>query len=295
MPDAMTFLLQLLADSNPTSFADTVDFSAWSHTELLQEEEQGIGAFGIFTIALVVLLAGCFFFMSWISSRYWERGIYPPFLRFRRINYYEAVINLSVNVIRCDLDNLSEKRSRLRQFVSIKFPDISGGITTSYRSAEKAPVSTQSISVWLKKHLHSDKEKTELLEFLFALAVTDGTLGKREHAILLAFAQHIGLDTAILNRLVETQRRDRAERLFDEQQRNRENRAPTYKATASEKARIVLGLPPGFTQEELKKAYRSLVKQFHPDKQVEVPEEEKLRMAERFIDVQEAYEQLTES
>jgi len=55
----------------------------------------------------------------------------------------------------------------------------------------------------------------------------------------------------------------------------------------------VLGLQPGASQEEIKRAYRKLALQFHPDKMAHLGEEFQALAEKRFKEIQEAYRQLT--
>jgi curved DNA-binding protein CbpA len=50
---------------------------------------------------------------------------------------------------------------------------------------------------------------------------------------------------------------------------------------------VMLGLPPGATKKQIKKAYRRLAMRFHPDKNPNDPEAEK-----KFKQIQSAYERL---
>lgn len=289
-----TFFFRWLADIDSAAYLDSVSdaHAWWNYSVMPVEEKDEFDGLSVVVIAVIALLVISFFLLSWLNSRYWDRGIFPPFLRFKRSNYYEAVIHVSVNMLRCDSDNVQEKHAQLQHYVRTKFPDIPGGIADSYRSALSMPVSTKSVAAWLGKHLRSDLEKTELLEFLFGLAITDGTLGKKEHAVLLAFTQHIGLNAAIFAKLVDEHQRSRAERLFDEQEQHRKQQTGSKTTYSHEKARAVLGLASGFTQSDLKKAYRQLAKRFHPDRYMHASDEEKQQVSERFIELQEAYEYL---
>jgi len=56
----------------------------------------------------------------------------------------------------------------------------------------------------------------------------------------------------------------------------------------------VLGVPSGAKEEEIRKSYKALVKQYHPDKVVTSSEEEKREVQEKFVQIQQAYERLSE-
>lgn len=52
----------------------------------------------------------------------------------------------------------------------------------------------------------------------------------------------------------------------------------------------VLGVDPGATDEEIKKAYRALSRKYHPDANINNPN--KVQAEEKFKEVQQAYEQI---
>jgi len=66
---------------------------------------------------------------------------------------------------------------------------------------------------------------------------------------------------------------------------------------AGPEAYAVLGLKPEATVDEVKKAYRALVRQHHPDAQTHLADgsPEKKKAAERFLQVQQAYERIRQA
>lgn len=59
-----------------------------------------------------------------------------------------------------------------------------------------------------------------------------------------------------------------------------------------ERSRLVLGVEQNVTLKELKLRYRELAKEWHPDRNRDVPEGKKARVQERFMEIKEAYENL---
>ena len=59
-----------------------------------------------------------------------------------------------------------------------------------------------------------------------------------------------------------------------------------------ERSRLILGLERNATMKELKAKYRELVKKWHPDHHFFVSEEDKVHVKKKFIEIQEAYENL---
>lgn len=79
----------------------------------------------------------------------------------------------------------------------------------------------------------------------------------------------------------------------DSYHRNSSSGQRASSPSASHEHYEVLGLKPGATQDEIKKRYRELVKQLHPDKVAHVGGEIEKIVTERFQRVQAAYEALT--
>jgi DnaJ-class molecular chaperone len=55
----------------------------------------------------------------------------------------------------------------------------------------------------------------------------------------------------------------------------------------------LLGIEPGASAEEIKQAYRTLVKMTHPDRFAHESEEVRKQMTKKFQEIQQAYENLT--
>jgi DnaJ-class molecular chaperone len=83
--------------------------------------------------------------------------------------------------------------------------------------------------------------------------------------------------------------------VFEQQFRPEEKRASWHSdaESAREKNLHVLGLDETASPEEVRSAYRSLVKIYHPDRFANEPSDVQRTATEKFRKIQEAYEQLT--
>ena len=128
------------------------------------------------------------------------------------------------------------------------------------------------------------------VEIQLQIAVADGPLNDIEEAMLLRMCKRIDVSKSIYNRI----KRRVNERKFGENSMNH-NAAirPMSLADAGE----ILGISRWTNKEEVKKAYRRLLSQFHPDKMVargctpQEVEQATLRMQE----VKRAYEIMTKA
>jgi DnaJ like chaperone protein len=110
--------------------------------------------------------------------------------------------------------------------------------------------------------------RLQLLHYLFGIAKADGRVDKTEADLI----QQISLDLNISQKDYES------------------IQAMFYKDAAS--AYKILEIEPSATDDEVKKAFRKMAMKYHPDKVKDLGEEYQKAAQEKFIKVQEAYDQL---
>lgn len=292
-----SFLLLVLLTFAPV-LADTTateELPAWvSQSQFEPEEKKSDIPILVITVIAITVLVVSFIFYNFMSSVYWNRGIFPSFLLNRTVNRYEAVTHMAVNMIRHDFDGRSEKIRYLQQFLSRQYPNIKGSVYHSYKAAFYEPLTTASTARWLVKVLKSEAEKRELFEFLFELAVLDGRMGEREQLELKVFCKDMQLSESVFTERLEKFHQAAEEQAQQEQQRKKgaEIKINTDSNYLINKYLFILGLSDAFTLAELKKAYRKWVKICHPDMLKDGSPQEKSASAKRFLEIQEAYEYL---
>lgn len=135
-----------------------------------------------------------------------------------------------------------------------------------------------------------------LLEILLQIALADGTLHQEEEVILLKVAEGLGVPQQqfrqILNMLL-------AQAQFGHGQGNSGHRhqgAANQTRPSLSQAYQVLGVTDGATNQEIKRAYRRLMSEHHPDKLASrgVPEEMIRLATEKTAEISKAYEMLRE-
>lgn len=108
--------------------------------------------------------------------------------------------------------------------------------------------------------------RVQILHFLFGIALSDGNISETEEIKLREIATAMRLRSQDFNRI----------------------KAMFVKQT--DQAFKILEVSPKATNEEIKKAYRALVKKYHPDR-IKTEDEALLKGAQqKFIQIQEAYE-----
>jgi DnaJ like chaperone protein len=108
--------------------------------------------------------------------------------------------------------------------------------------------------------------RVQLLHYLFGIGMADGNLSKMEIDMIANIASMLGLSTAQFLEVKEKFHRDTG------------------------KDYAVLGITHEASESEIKKAYRRLAVQYHPDKVASLSEAEQKLAAEKFREIQEAYD-----
>lgn len=134
------------------------------------------------------------------------------------------------------------------------------------------------------------------LEIQIQAGYADGELSQREHALLQQACSVLGISNF---RFETIHQRIRAERAFANGQYQQYSGAqPQYSAEDKrQEAYRVLGVDPDASDSDIKKAYRRLMSQHHPDKLVAkgLPEEMMKLAKEKTQEIQAAYETIKAS
>ena len=121
------------------------------------------------------------------------------------------------------------------------------------------------------------------MEILISTALADGRIDQAEQSVIIHIGQQLGFDESVIRQLIEMVR---AQQHYVNQ--------PAQSHATLEDAYSVLGIPSTITDSDLKKAYRRLMSQHHPDKLVSkgLPEEMIKLATEKTQEIKAAYEQI---
>lgn len=133
-------------------------------------------------------------------------------------------------------------------------------------------------------HTHSLKQM--LLVYLIVMALSDGRIDSAEERLLIDIAHHLGYDQAAFRRMLD---------MVLNQSHFAGGQAAS--ATALDDAYKALGVSSESSDQEVKRAYRKLMSQYHPDKLMGqgVPEDMIAVATEQAKEVQVAYDLITKS
>ena len=139
-----------------------------------------------------------------------------------------------------------------------------------------------------------------LLSTLFQVAVADGDICNAEARLIQLYARFTLIRTVDF---AQMQNYYTYGYRWEEQQDNRkykgnyQSNRNTTTNNANDRGRSwackVLGVPENASESDVKKAYRKLALQYHPDKQIGKSEEEIKAATNKFREINEAYEMLT--
>lgn len=135
-----------------------------------------------------------------------------------------------------------------------------------------------------------------LLSYLINLAFADGVLDPAEEQVLREIAQGLGINSTAFEKLLQM---IKAQDTFKQGSGQYYSHQPNGQASQSEltQAYIALGVEASATDAQVKKAYRKLMSQYHPDKLAGqgLPEDAVKAATERSQEIQVAYDVIKKS
>jgi DnaJ like chaperone protein len=196
----------------------------------------------------------------------------------------EAYISLGALMVRKDTSSYGEKIQYLNHYFSKNFPQTHYDFGRSFTDSLKNPIRPHVISKWLRRRLPYRTQRIQVMYFLAGLSTVDGSMNTREIELLKEMNELLELSPKDFDSIIAmyTQKQERRS--------DAEHSKPDPSAVHI--ACKILGVSEHASLDEIKKAYRSLVKLHHPDRFATESIAQQELARQRFIEIQKAYELL---
>lgn len=239
---------------------------------------------GTLVVLVVLAIVASPFILSYFngrSERTWDKGLIPKGFKPTEENVFEIFIAASCAMVVRDLENYYRKFPYIDRFLAENFRNVYYQAAESYDYSMRHIVKMDSLAAWSNQHL-SEALRIKMINFLAGIAAYDGGINDDEQRYLLTLMSKLGLNLDHFDSVYR-------EKITRKNERN-------YRAQASSSGidhfYSVLGLEKNASMEEVKAAYRRLVKLTHPDRFAKEAPEVQKQMSEKFREIQAAYESL---
>lgn len=216
-------------------------------------------------------------------ARYWRQGIFPHSLKPTEDNYLEAYLALGAKLMLINYQESKEKIQFINHYFNRYFPKATYNFGDSLLFSLKYPIRTETITDWMKTHLQDEGSRSQIIYFLTGLALINGKMNSSELNFLKKINSDLELPPDNLTKIIA---------IYAAYSEHRKEKAEKKTAPSKTYAHEILGVPKNATPEEIKKAYRKLVKLHHPDRFATGTESQQKMAAEKFVEIQNAYESL---
>ena len=220
------------------------------------------------------------------SVQLWKKGIFPPKSPPTEDNFLEAYLALGAKLMSYEYHASKGKIQFINQYFSRYFKFANYNFGDSLVFSFRYPIQTESVTTWMKKHIPSEGGRSQIIYFLTGLAMVSGTLTRQELLFLKKINHELELKDSHLTQILSI--------FAAYEQSRKESQTQTKEKEVNKYDYEILGLAKGATKEEIKKAYRKLVKIHHPDNFATSSLSQQKLAQEKFIEIQRAYESLTE-
>ncbi|AEA45401.1 heat shock protein DnaJ domain protein [Fluviicola taffensis DSM 16823] len=218
-----------------------------------------------------------------------KRSFQPPSGKKTERMVFQIYLLLAVWVIRKNSIKSIEKQSFIVVYINKKFNIESLVIVNELELVEETSIHVRSVANWVVQKMPGSQERAELIDFLIDLVFVDGELIDREFTALVRLGELIGVQSMYIEKRVIESRK----RIFGQSSGESRLHEIANSGTRKRMALAILDLNTNATEDDIKKSYRRLVKKYHPDRNLDLSEQERGEFAQRFLEIQDAYEELS--
>lgn len=241
--------------------------------------------FTIFVVGIVVIIKA----IQGNQSDKILNGVFIADGEGRRDQMLTAYISLSALIFKADRSEAKDKMKYLHLFFEKHFPNTYVSLAEPLRDAMKNSPKPASIGYWLRHNL-SKPERVQVLYFMAGLIFEDGSMNSREKELIETMRDHLDVSPKEFESIIGVYRSK-----FEEERKREKQEEVRSKYYMMSTYYQILGVSEHASMDEIKKAYRQLVKLHHPDRFATHSKEQQNIAEERFLEIQKAYEIIEQS
>lgn len=227
------------------------------------------------------------FFYKTRHARTWKRGEFPKSLKFNQDNLLEAYLALGSLLILLDYQKSKGKTQFINSYFNRYFRQVNYNFGDSLLFSMKHPLQIDTACDWLNANLESEGERSQVIYFLTGLAFLNEDLSEKELKFLQVMNEKLYLPKENLLRIIAIYQSQKSSQEKSQEQSHKKGSKPKKSVNNYHQ---ILNVSKSASEEEIKKAYRALVKQHHPDVFANSSEAQQKMAEEKFLKIQEAYE-----
>lgn len=237
----------------------------------------------VFATPLTVGLA--IYFYKTRHAKTWRNGVFPISVKPTEDNMLEAYLALAARLMQVDYAANREKIQYINTYFAKYFQFAHYNFGDSLAFSMRHPIKIESVLEWIKLHQKEQKERINLLYFLTGLTWIKRNPTKNEIAFLTVICDQLEVPTSELERLLK---------IYEYYQANKKEETKSEKSSRNKVQEYygLLGVEQSASLEEIKLAYKKLVKLHHPDRFNNESEYQQKLAHDKFIAIQEAYDYL---
>lgn len=218
-----------------------------------------------------------------------KRSFQPPSGKKTEKMVFQIYILLAAWMMRKNAVKSFEKQSFIIIEINKRFNIESLVIANELELVGETSIHVRSVANWVVQKMNGARERADLIDFLVDLVFVDEDMIDREFTALVRLGELIGIQPVYIEKRVIEHRK----RIFGASGGSGERLHTIANAgTRRGMALAILDLGPGASEEEIKKSYRRLAKKYHPDGNLDMSEAEREEYGHRFLEIQDAYEEL---
>ncbi|MFT5858413.1 MAG: DnaJ like chaperone protein [Flavobacteriaceae bacterium] len=222
----------------------------------------------------------------------WQKGDFPIRLKYKPDNVLEAYLALGARLVHFDQSRTLIRVTYINDYFNRYFKLANYNFSDSLVFSMKFPIITSTVCDWFNKHIERDEERAQVIYFITGLALIRGGLSEKEHQLLKQITLELNLPLETLRRIIAVHISYKAH----QQSTTDRSQKRARKSSGPRADRLVycsiLGVKESDDVQIIKKAYRALAKQQHPDMFANASEGQQKMAEEKFKEIQRAYEYL---